>query len=270
MSGLTTSERLRDHDAPVGERLQRQLRSKEVVVPAAISVVVVVAWEFGVPAAGIEPYLLPTPSLVVAAFLANQGTILAALAITLREFAIGFGATVVTGYLIAAAMFEWTVMEVAVYPYTIVVRSIPTVALLPIFIVWFGFGSRTVLVVCYLISFFPMVVNTLSGFKATDDEVVDMLASFDAGRRDVYRHVYVYASLPTVFAGLKICVVLAFTGAIVGEFLVASAGIGALILEFNSSFETAAMFASIFAVTVTELLAFGAVVALERLVVDWA
>lgn len=249
-------------------RLQRVLRPA-VVLPTALLVVVTVAWEFGVPAAGIESYVLPTPSAIAAAFVENHRVIWTELLVTLREFAYGFGLAVASGYLLALVMFEWQTLETTLFPYVIVIRSIPVVALLPIFIIWFGFGTNTVVVVSYLISFFPMVVNTLSGFQETDDQLVEMVESFSGSRLDAYRNVFLYSSLPTVFAGLKISVILAFTGAIVGEFYIGNRGIGVLIVEYNRTFETAAMFASIFTVSISELLCFGSVAALQRYVVGW-
>lgn len=269
MSGQTIFKRLTKIVHKGQPHWWQRLLSIEVTVPTALFVVVLTVWQFAVPAIGVDSYLLPTPSEIVTAFLVNRETILDALAVTLGEFAIGFGLTLVSGYLLALLMFESMTLEVAFYPYMIVIRSIPIVALVPLFIVWFGFGTSTVLVVTYLIGFFPMVVNSLSGFKSTDKELVQMLESFSADRLDVYRNVFLYSALPTVFAGIKICVVLSFTGAIVGEFLIASHGIGALILEYNTTLETSAMFASVFVVTATELLVFGAFTAMEHLVVDW-
>lgn len=269
MSGQTTSKQLTEVVYRGRHDWVKRLLSIKVIVPTVLFAVVLTVWQFLVPAMGMESYLLPTPSEIVAAFLVHREAILGALAVTLKEFGVGFGLTLVSEYVLALLMFESMTLEVAFYPYLIVVRSIPTVALVPLFIIWFGFGTRTVVIVTYLIGFFPMVVNSLSGFKSTDDELVQMLESFSANRLDVYRNVFLYSALPTVFAGIKICVVLAFTGAIVGEFLIASHGIGALILEYNTTFETSAMFASIFVVTATELLVYGAVIGIQRLVIDW-
>ncbi|MFB6093657.1 MAG: ABC transporter permease [Halanaeroarchaeum sp.] len=253
----------------LGALLPADLNAREVGLPALVSAAVLLAWEFLVPALGIEAYLLPTPSVIASAFLAKYPTILGALRVTLFEFFLGFSATVVAGYLLALSLAYSKTLEVTFYPYVVLVRSIPIVTLLPMFIIWFGFGFNSIVVISFLISFFPMVVNTLSGFKSTDDELVEMLRSFSANRREIYRNVLFYSSLPSVFAALKICTILAFTGAIVGEFLIGKAGIGALILSYNSSFETPAMFAGILTVSVSELLIFGAVTRLESLVVDW-
>jgi NitT/TauT family transport system permease protein len=247
----------------------RDFVTRETALPTVVFTVVVLAWEFLLPMAGVAEYILPTPSAIGAAFLANRATILAELQITLGEFAIGFSATVATGYLLALSMAYSKTLEATFYPYVIVIRSIPVVTLLPIFIIWFGFGSTSIVAISFLISVFPMVVNSLAGFKSTDDQLVEMLRSFSANRREIYWHVYRYSSLPSVFAGLKICTILAFTGAIVGEFLLGQEGIGYLILAYNNSLSTPSMFAAILTVSITELAIFGAIHALEHVVVDW-
>lgn len=247
----------------------RDLLSREALLPTVVFAVVVLSWQLLVPRAGIAEYILPTPSAIAAAFLANHPTILAELQITLGEFFVGFSATVVTGYLLALSMAYSRTLEATFYPYVIVVRSIPVVTLLPIFIIWFGFGSTSIVAISFLISVFPMVVNSLAGFKSTDDQLVEMLRSFSANRREVYWHVYRYSSLPSVFAGLKICTILAFTGAIVGEFLLGQEGIGYLILAYNNSLSTPSMFAAILTVSLTELTIFGAIHVLEHVFVDW-
>ncbi|MFB6069576.1 MAG: ABC transporter permease [Halanaeroarchaeum sp.] len=242
---------------------------RETLFPASIFVLFFLGWEFLVPVLGIEPYILPTPSAIAVAFLESSDVILRQLRFTVVEFLVGFTLTVITGYLAALGMAYWRLFEVTFYPYVVVIRSIPVVTLLPIFIIWFGFGFNSIVIISYVISLFPMVVNSLSGFKSTDPERIDMIRSFSANKRQVFWNVYRYSSLPSVFAGLKICIILAFTGAIVGEFLIGSRGIGYLILSYNSNLETAKMFAAIMTVSTTELVIFGAVSRLEKLVVTW-
>ncbi|WP_128223227.1 ABC transporter permease [Halobacteriaceae archaeon SHR40] len=245
------------------------LSRRTVALPGVMFVVVVIGWEFGIPALGVESYILPTPSEILASFVEEYPTIIEHLQYTLKAFAVGFVMTVVGGYLLALAMAEWSILETVLYPYVIAARSIPIITLLPIFIVWLGFGFSSIVAISHLISFFAMVVNSLSGFKSTDEELVEMVQSFSGNRRDVFWNVYLYSSLPYVFAGIKICVILAFTGVIAGEYLVGTEGIGHLILQYNNSFATDAMFATILAISVTQLLLFGLVVAIERKVVSW-
>lgn len=273
----------RSHRSPARDRRTRRHRfpgsavrwlksavlSKEVLLPGLVFVVLVAFWELAVPALGIASYILPTPSQILGALATEYPTIFGHLAFTLKAFAIAFSMTVVSGYLLALVMSQWTVLETTFYPYVIVARSIPVITLLPIFIIWLGFGFPSIVAISFLISFFAMVVNSLSGFKSTDEELVDMIRSFSASKREVFWNVHLYASLPAVFAGLKIAVILAFTGVIVGEFLVGTDGIGYLILEFNNALAVPEMFASVLVISVTQLLLFGAVVAIERQVVDW-
>lgn len=239
------------------------------ILPWLVLLWVLVTWEFGAKAFGIPTYLLPPPSDIAMAFVWNYPVILAELGTTLWAFSIAFGLTVFAGYLLAMLMYEWRILEATLYPYVIVARAIPIVSLIPLIIIWFGFGVRSIVMISFLISFFAMVVNSLAGFKSTEKATIEMLESFSASRWDLYKEVHFYTSLPLVFAGTKICVILAFTGVIVGEFLMGSAGIGFLILEYNNSLATAKMFASIFTIAVTQLFLFGTVVLLERRIVQW-
>ncbi|MEF8826719.1 MAG: ABC transporter permease [Halapricum sp.] len=243
--------------------------SGQILLPISVLVAVVVLWELLVPWMGIPSFVLPTPSAIADAFVGNSGIIAEQMIVTLKAFAIGASLSIVTGYLMALSMAQSKLIETTFYPYVIVARSVPIVTLLPLFIIWFGFGFPTIVAISYLISFFAMVVNSLAGFKSTDPELVEMLESFTANRREVYLHVYLYSSLPAVFAGIKISVILSFTGVIVGEFLAGSQGIGHLILTYNNQLDTAKMFAGIGAVSITQLLLFGSVAAVERLVVNW-
>lgn len=248
---------------------REDLVSRHHVLPVALLIVVLGGWQVGIEIFDVSPLILPSPAAILEALVVAHEKILAELLITFTEFALGFSLTVAFGYLLAFLMFQWTVAEELFYPYVIVARSIPVVTLLPVLIIWLGFGFKSIVAISFLISFFVMVVNSLAGFKSVDDELASMLESFSADQRDLYRHVYLYGSLPHVFAGLKVSVILAFTGAIVGEFLIGTEGIGAQILVYNSDFETAKMFASVLAISLTELSLFGIVVGLERWIVDW-
>lgn len=244
-------------------------RYDRVLWPGAVLLTVLTAWELAVPFLEIPAYVLPRPSEILLALAGSYPTIIGALKPTMLAFSIAFLSTIVTGYLLALAMYQWKVVETTLYPYVITARAVPIVALLPIFIIWFGFGFNSIVVISYLISFFAMVVNSLSGFKSTDDELVDMLRSFSANRWELFREIYIYSSLPQVFAGVKICVILSFTGVIVGEFLIGTEGLGYLIIEYRNAWATAKMFAGILAISLTQLLLFAAVVMIERTVVTW-
>ena len=242
---------------------------RTLLPPSIVLVSLIGVWEIGVGILEVPAYVLPPPSAVVAALLSNHQIILGELLTTLSAFAIAFGLTVALGYLSAIAMYQWSILETTFYPYVIIARAIPIISLIPIFIIWFGFGFRSIVLISFLISFFAMVINSLAGFKSTDEALIEMLNSFSASRWDLFRHVYLYASLPLVLAGVKIAVILVFTGVIVGEFLIGTEGIGFLILEFNNTLSTDKMFAGILTIAITQLVLFASVVLLERCAVRW-
>ena len=253
---------------PLGD-VYATLSRKTVLFPGVVFVGVLLGWEFGIPALGVASYILPTPSEILSSLVSEFSTIVEHLQYTLQAFAYGFTMTVVGGYVLALAMSQWSLVETVLYPYVIGARSVPVITLLPIFIIWLGFGFPSIVAISFLISFFAMVVNSLSGFKSTDDELVEMIRSFSGTRREVFLNVYLYSSLPYVFAGIKICIILSFTGVIAGEYLVGMEGIGYLILQYNNNFATAEMFAAILSISAIQLLLFGLVVAIERTVVTW-
>jgi NitT/TauT family transport system permease protein len=243
--------------------------SEEYVPPLLVLITFIVGWETVVTVSSISELILPKPTSILAALLTNSQIIITQLTVTLQAWILGFGLTVGSGYLLALSMAQSQLIERTVYPYVIVARSVPKIALLPLFIIWFGFGFPSIVAISFLISFFAMVVNTLAGFKSTDPALVEMLKSYTAGRKELFRNVYLYSSLPSVFAGIKICVILSFTGVIVGEFLIGSSGIGHLILSYNNNLETAKMFAGIGAISLTQLALFAAVTLVERRIVSW-
>lgn len=240
-----------------------------ITLPGLVLIVLLAWWELGVRRFEVPSYVLPSPTAIFGAFVENYPVILGELWTTFLTFAIAYSLTIVIGYVFAALMFEWHVLETIFYPYVITARAIPIVALIPIFIIWFGFGFRSIVIISFLIGLFAMVVNSLAGFKSVDPSTVEMLRSFSANRRELFREVYFYGSLPLVLAGAKICVILTFTGVLVGEFFIGTEGIGFLILEYNNALATASMFASIVAVSGTQLALFGAVVLAERRIVNW-
>lgn len=242
---------------------------RRVFWPVIVLLLLLLVWEIGVRLYDVPTYVLPPPTDIIEAAVYNLEPLGRHLQISFSAFAIAYTLTVVVGYLTALAMYQWKTLEVVLYPYVITARAIPIVALIPIFIIWFGFGLNSIIVISFLISFFAMVVNTLTGFKSTDDELSDMLHSFSASRWEIFRNVHVYSSLPAVFAGLKICVILTFTGVIVGEFLIGSEGIGYLIIEYNNNLATAKMFAAILTISITQLFLFYSIVVLEGWVVSW-
>jgi NitT/TauT family transport system permease protein len=227
-------------------------RPELATVPLAF-VLVLLVWGWSIRLFGIDPIVFPGPLAVAQALVAGlgSGAFLRHLWITFQEvlggFAIGCGAGLVTG----AVISQFRILEKTVLPYLVALQTVPKLAIAPLFVVWFGFGLESKIVIAGLICFFPMIVNVIEGLQSTDRRQIDMLRAAGASAWQVFMMIKVPNALPFIFVGLDIGIVLAVLGAIVGEFVGAQGGIGYLILQYNFQLETAKVFALIILLSAT-------------------
>jgi NitT/TauT family transport system permease protein len=150
-----------------------------------------------------------------------------------------------------------------------VLQTIPKIAVAPLFIVWFGFGSLPKILLTFLLCFFPILVDTLTGFKALDPRLLYITKSMGASRTQTFRYVRLPAAVPFIFSGLKVAVVLAVTGAIVAEFVGSNAGLGYLLLRASANLDTPLIFSVLVVLSLLGLVFSSVVEFIERLVVPW-
>jgi NitT/TauT family transport system permease protein len=250
---------------------QPKLKRLSALLPVGFLVVLLACWQILPSALSIPSYILPELSEIAKAlfdpsatsrYLTNAGYTLMEAGVGLI---IGFSAGVVVGIVLA----EVEVLYKTFYPYVIAIQSIPKVALAPLFVIWFGFGIESKIVVVVLLSFFPVLVNTISGLKSVDPELVDLFRVNGASPWQLRRKLLVPAALPSIFTGLEIAVVMAMLGAIVAEFVGAQNGLGVLILQAQSQMQTAAVFALLLMLSAIGITFNLLVRALRRKVVFW-
>ena len=162
-----------------------------------------------------------------------------------------------------------TIVRRGVYPLIVVSQIVPKVAVAPLFIVWFGLGDLSRLLLAFLIAFFPIVINTTAGLTSVDDDIVRMARAYMGSRGQIFFKIRLPHALPLIFAGMKISITLAVIGVVVAEFVAAQRGIGYLIVMANGLLDTPLMMAAITVLSVMGLALYGAIAALERLVVYW-
>jgi NitT/TauT family transport system permease protein len=163
--------------------------------------------------------------------------------VTLHEVLLGYGVGIVLAVVLGVAIAQVTVLELALMPYIVAFQTIPSVALAPLFLQWFGYGTLSKVVMAALIAFFPILVNVIAGLQACGRDELQMARAFGASRTQLLIKVRVPNALPFVFAGLELGIVFALVGAIVAEFVGAKAGLGNRILQYNEQFNIAGMFA---------------------------
>lgn len=228
--------------------LQRFKKNYEyLLIPLGI-VLFVFLWSLVARVSGLPDYILPKPQSVFNRFIAaaKEGLLVPNVSVTAFESLSGFvlGGTVafVIGYLLA----KFRTAERLFSPYIVALQAIPIVALAPLLIIWFGFGVETKVLIAALVIFFPVLINSIVGIRSADSEIMELLTSLDAGPFTTFFKFELPSALPVIFGGLKVGITFSVIGAVVGEFLGASVGLGAMVNMARASFDTALVFVSIF------------------------
>nr|WP_238327449.1 ABC transporter permease [Paenibacillus gorillae] len=196
---------------------------KKVLPPLVVFVLFIGGWELIVRLYGIASYILPKPSDIVSAAAHNSSNLIASVSTTIIEALIGFAISVVLGIGVAILLALSKTVEKSVYPYAIILQTIPVVAIAPIIVIWFGAGINAIVIISFLISFFPILSNTLIGLNSTDQNMKNLFYLYNASKLQTIWKLRFPAALPYIMAGLKISCSSAVVGAIVGEYI---AGIG--------------------------------------------
>lgn len=236
-----------------------------------VFIAVLVVWEAAVHYFAVSSLLLPPPSRIAAALGQGieRGFIINDLRVTATEVVVGFGIGALVGIVLGALVAEVKAVERFLYPYVVAFQAVPKLAIAPLVVIWLGFGISSKIAVVAMIVFFPIVVNTAEGLRSASPERIEMLRSFGASRWQIFRMVKVPSSLPFVFAGLNVAALLAVLGAVVAEWVGASAGLGNLILRLTYQLDTASMFGVLVVLSLMGLGAHFLVRIAQRRVVFW-
>jgi NitT/TauT family transport system permease protein len=235
----------------------------------ALFAVLFLGWEFAVHLFGVKEYLLPPPSRVWSEFLKRIDPVLASAWVTTQEILAGYALAVVVSIPLAMAIAYSRFMENAVYPVIVFLQIIPKIAIAPLFIIWFGFGFTPKLLLVFLLSFFPIVVSSIAGFKSADRDIMDFARTTGAGGWRLFLKIRLPQALPHIFTGLKVGAALAATAAVVAEFVASDKGLGYLLLQYNGQLDTPMVFATIVLLSLIGVAVYYAVEIVERMAIPW-
>ncbi len=244
-------------------------RLRSVITPFVGILVFLAVWEAGVALYRMPAYLLPAPSVILETFVTELPRLAYHGWVTAYEMLLGYALAVAVAVPLAIAITSSQRFDSFVMPTLLFFQVVPKVAIAPLFLVWFGVGALPKILVAFLISFFPIVIDAAVGLRSMSGEMADLARSMGASRLQVFARFRLPTSLPYLFSGLKVAATLAVAGAVVGEFVGADKGLGYLLLVTNSNMETALMFATIVALTIIGLAFFYAVELLEALLIPW-
>jgi ABC-type nitrate/sulfonate/bicarbonate transport system permease component len=224
-------------------------RYRHQLATVTLALVIALAWEGAVRAFAIPTIILPAPSAIALNIFENFDKYLEHAWVTSYEILIGFAVGALFGIGIALAMLEF-----------------PAIA--PLLIIWFGVGILPKIMIVALLALFPVLINTVSGFESTERGHLDLLHSVDASKRQVYWHIRFPTALPYIFAGLKLAITVSVIGAIVGEWVASTRGLGYLLLFYTQYLDMVSTFAVLIVLVVLGVALFGAVAMAER-AISW-
>lgn len=245
-------------------------RFEDLIISILTGIFVLVIWQLAVMAFDIPPFILPAPGRVIKALIQYwQVSIASNLKYTLTSIGIGFGITVFISIPLAVAIASIPALEKTVYPLFVIIQLIPKVALAPLFIVWFGFGITSKIIMVFLMSFFPLLVNATTGFKSLNPRLVYVARTMTDSQWKFFWTMRFPAALPDIFTGLKIAVSNATVGAIIGEFVGSNEGLGYLMLKANGDLNVSYMLANLFVLAVVGILLYKLVELIETFAIPW-
>lgn len=234
----------------------------------AIAILIVI-WQLVCSLGLVESFMLPSPVNVVKAFVEDFPALMGHLRVTLIEAVAGLFFGVVLGFAVAVIMDACSIIYKALYPIIILTQTVPTVAIAPLLVLWFGYDMLPKIILIVVTTFFPIAVGLLGGFKAVDRDEINLLKAMGAGSLQIFTHIKLPGAMGQFFAGLKISASYAVVGAVISEWLGGFEGLGVYMTRVKNAFAFDRMFAVIFLISIVSLLVMKLVELLQRRAMPW-
>lgn len=250
--------------------MKRKLQSTtSKILPAAAILAILLFWQIASASGLISAFLLPSPVDVGKAFIEDFPLLMSNVRVTLLEAFAGLAVGVLVGFMMAVLMDYFAWLYQALYPLIVLTQTIPTVAIAPLLVLWFGYEMLPKVILIVIVTFFPITVSLLDGFRAADKDTVSLLRSMGATKLQIFRYVKFPGALGQFFASLRISVSYAVVGAVISEWLGGFNGLGVYMTRVRKAFSFDKMFAVIFLISGISLLLMWAVNVLQKKCMPW-
>lgn len=256
---------------------RRELRGWRMpVLPAwicslALLVVFLAAWEVVVRTMEISTFILPPPTLILKEWFVslNSRSLWEATAVTVTETLLGFLIALIAGVATGAVLGKRPWLENVLNPFIVTTQVVPKVAIVPLFVLWFGFGLTSKVLVAAMLAYFPILTNTILGVKSVSRGHRDVMITLNASRWQTFRDLELPNAMPYIITGMEVGIVLAIIGAVVGEYLGGTQGLGAMAVKEMNSYNTARLFAVIIHMSIVGFAFYAAIGACRRIATPW-
>jgi NitT/TauT family transport system permease protein len=247
-------------------RLLALLNNSTVVLTLAVLALV---WQLVVRGLNVPVYLLPAPTDIWQSIVEHHASLVTHTRVTFLETMAGFGLSIIIGIPLAVLIVYSSVFDRVIYPLLIASQAVPKVALAPILLVALGYGILPKIIVAFLIAFFPVVVNTVTGLASVNRDLLKLMRSMGASKLQIFYKVRFPNAVPSMVAGFKIAITLAVVGAVVGEFVGSRTGLGYYMLAATGNFDTPLVFACVVLLTLLGIVLFYVIALAERFLGRW-
>ena len=239
-------------------------------MPVSLALAILLWWLI-TRTSGLPTFILPSPGLVAVRFwkALQDGSLINNSLVTLAEVLLGLLVGTIAAVILGYAIAKSRLFERLIAPYLVATQAIPVVAIAPLLVIWFGHGMFSKVLICALIVFFPVLVNTIVGLRAVPTALYELMNSLRASRRQILLHLEIPAALPIFLGGLRIGATLSVIGAVVGELVGADHGLGVLINVGRGTYDTPMVFVAVFTLIALALSLYGIVALIERKLLAW-
>ncbi|MBV1901770.1 MAG: ABC transporter permease [Kordiimonadaceae bacterium] len=257
------------HALLLEKKAERRKRLEAIALPLGTLLVLLVLWQFGVRFFDVPSYIAPAPSDVASTFVDKFPLLLENFWPTFYESILGFIVGNLAAVLVAVAFVHNKLVEKAFFPLAVFINTIPILAIAPILVLIFGSGLSAKVIIAGLICFFPTLVNMVRGLQAISPQALELARILSASKSEIFWEFRLPASLPFLFSALKIAATTCVIGAIIGEWVGADVGLGALILDSTFNFRAALLYATVLMSSGLSVCIFAAVSVAERMIIRW-
>lgn len=243
--------------------------TKNKIYPIATLIVAIIIWESIVDLKNIPQYIIPSPKDIFETLISEFGVIMQNAKITIYEALVGFVISIIFAFILAVIMDSFEIVKKALYPILVISQTIPTIAVAPLFIIWFGFGPMPKIVVVVITCFFPIVISLMDGFEKIDKDYINLFTTMKASKLQIFYHLKLPSAMVNLFSGLKIACTYMIMAAVIGEWLGGDNGIGVYMVRAKNAYALDKVFASIIVIVVISILLIYIVDFIGKRIIHW-
>lgn len=249
--------------------MKRLKNIENKIAPIILSIILLSLWEVIVSFGKIEKYILPAPSDVIKVLVSDFKVMLPHIGATLYEGFVGFLIAIGLSIILAIIMDISSMIKKSLYPLLVVSQTIPTIALAPLFIIWFGFGALPKIIVVVIVCFFPIVISIVDGLEGVDRDLINHFKLMGASKLNIFMHLKLPYGMINFFSGMRIAATYSIMGAVIGEWLGGDKGLGVYMTRARSAYALDKMFASIVVIVIISMLVVFIVTKIEKFCTPW-